>query len=425
MSNNNSSTNTNGINALASQDKALNSKFGSISTAIKNMKSRNIPLKQQRGNAHERIPGLKEEYKNFKDDVIADYIYGLYHPDIVFNEHLDIKMPSRMPIPTTSFHFKDTFNITTNNSGNFVLVWNPNFLGTADELVRNNLPNNIDANLYDAWFSNCYWNNDNGLTGNATLTGGWNCNNFRHVRQDFAKYRLTSACLKVKYTGKVLDQSGMMSACASYFTFPRSVWMAPTNSVETNYYPLLEEDRNIARFADFDNIRQGQWAHTISLVSEPDGITCVYHPTDPLSEVFVVNGTTIDSDTPNVTWQNSNAQSVWRAKNANLSYAVCGYGIAPATTCITVECYYNFEIIVRDDQIPYFRPTVPDARLHRFSDRIRQTVSSVQASFGGITTTKSHEAPSIMTSVKKAISTAMSHAGDILPFVLKLGKTIL
>jgi len=409
--------NGNKINALTSQVKAL-------SNQIANMK-KGTPKLTRTKYLHERVPSLKEQYKDFKDNLLADFIYGLYHPDVVFNEHLDIKMPGHLPIPTTSFHFKDTFTIAPNSMGNFCLVWNPNFLGTSSELSYLHRPANLDPGQYNAQFSNVYWNNDEAMTGNKSMTGSWNCHTFKPIKQDFGKYRLTSACIKVKYTGKVLDQSGCLAACASYFTFPRSVLLMPNAQQDVGDYDFAPSDENLARFTDFDNIRQGQWAHTISVVSEPDGITCVYLPTDPLSEVFVNNGSTIDTEAETYTWQNTSCQANWTPKNANLSYAICGYGIDTITSCITVETYYNYEIIVRDDQVPYFRPTVPDARLVRFKDRITNTVQSVSGSFGGITRTKDHEAPSVMSRLRGAISSAWRMAGDIAPLVLKLGKAIL
>jgi len=405
------------INALQAQVKQLNNR-------IAGMKSGSIPLSKV-SRPHEREPGLKSAYADLKDDVVADYIYGLYHPDVVFNEHLDIKSPSRLSIPTTSFHFKDTMTIAPNNSGNFCVIWNPNFLGTSSMLIERHAPENVTEANYKGYFSNLYFNNDDALSGNGSMTGSWNCQSFKHIRQDFGKYRLTSACIKVKYTGKVLDQSGCLSACASYFTFPRTCHISPRSDADIANYPFLYSDLNLGKFGDFDNIRQGQWSHTVNIVSEPDGITCVYLPTDPLSEVFVRNGETIDSESEETTWQSTSVQCKWLPKNATLSYAICGYGIDSTASCITVETYYNFEIIVQDDQIPYFRPHVSDARLVRYSDRISRLVQSVNGTFGGVTLSKTHNDSSVMSRIKGALSNAYKYAGDIVPLVMKLGKAIL
>lgn len=407
------------FNNLSNQVKAL-------SNAISGMKKgAKAALPSKPMHPHEREEGLKEAYADYRDTYLANYIYGLYHPDVVFQEHLDIKFPATMPIPTTTFAFKDTFTIQPNHSGNFVLWWNPNYLGSDPDLLSNM---QVQAANYRGLFSNLYYNNAAALDGNSELNSDWKCRTFKHVTQQFAKYRLTSACIKVKYTGKVLDQSGCFAACATYTTFPRTVLAVPNDMPLVAEYPYQGTGENgniLGKWGDFDTIRQGQWAHTVSVVSDPDGITCVYLPSDPLSEVFVNNGETIDSQYPQTEYFNQYAQGIWQPKNANLGYAICGYGIDTQASSVTVECYYNFEIIVREEQMPYFRPHVADARLVRFGSRINDSVRSISGQFGGITRTKEHNAPSTMSRIKSALNTAYKYAGDIVPLLLKVGKAIL
>lgn len=406
----------------------LKSQLNSLSSAIASMKKNLVPVPKRKTEPHEREEGLKERYKEYRDDMLANYVYGLYHPDIVYEDHLTIKSPSPMPIPTTSFSFKETFTIRPNASGNFVLWWNPNFLGTSDELNRIHLTNKVnDPNAYQSVFSNVYFHDGDQVDGNSAVFTGWKAHTFKPVLQDFAKYRLTSACIKVKYTGKVLDQSGMLAACATYSVFPRSVYSVPLLADIPGYYVYEDGTNNpiLGKFGDFDVIRQGQWAHSVSLISEPDGITCVYLPTDPLNDVFVNNGTTIDETGHGIVWINDKVLSHWSPTNTNLGYAICGYGITAQQSSITVECYYNFEIIVQEDQMPYFRPTVTDSRLTRFASRIGDMVRSISSSFGGITTTKQHNAPSTMSRIRSALSNIGTYAGDIIPLVMKVGKALI
>lgn len=405
--------------------KSVNNNLQKILQGIAAMKAPlKTPLPKKPSLPHEREVGLKEAYKEYRDDYMANFVYGLYHPDVVFHEHLDIKFPATMPIPTTTFAFKDTFTIAPNYSGNFVLVWNPNFLGSNFECVK---PTTQDPANYNGVFSNVYYNVSGDLDGNSTIDSDWQCRTFKHVNQSFNKYRLTSACIKVKYTGKVLDQSGCLAACATYSTFPRTTAAIPRAQPLPAEYPYKGSGANavLGRWGDFDTIRQGQWSHTVNVVSEPDGITCVYLPSDPLSEVFVNDGETIDSHHDQVVYDSGNAYAIWQPKNANLGYAICGYGIDTNASAITVECYYNFEIIVHDEQMPYFRPSVVDARLVRFGDRVNSAIKSISSSYGGVTKTKDHEAPSTMTRIKAALSTAWKYAGDIVPILLKVGKAIL
>lgn len=415
MSSGNNNSFSNNAQALSSQIKALSSQITQIKAQLKASKPTPVPSKLTY--AHEREAGLKAKYADYRDNLLADYIYGLYHPDVVFKECLDIKSPSYMPVPTTTFKFKETFTISPNALGNFVLFWAPNFLGTQSSLARVHAPDNIDGNLYNQYYSNVYVNSSNGLDGNSEVLNDWYGICFKHVEQDFEKYRLTSACIKVKYTGKVLDQSGMFAAAASYVRASRTVIGVPVADNRIGSYALpLDVTRNLSQFCDFDNIRQGQWADTCSVVSEPDGITCVYVPTDPLNQVFVGNATTIDEINHRISWDGSRYIAAWEPTNANISYAICGYGIDTRASCITVEAYYNYEIIVRQEQFPYFSPRVAHPKFLEHKDDITRITDMVTAN-GLISHTKTHDSPSVWTKVRGAFTKAANFVTDVTPYL--------
>lgn len=375
--------------------------------------------------SHEREDGLKQRYTEYRDNVLADYIYGLYHPDVVFRESLDIKSPSYMPVPTTSFKFKETFNVTPNSYGNFVLYWYPNFLGTSAALEHIHAPDGTVPNSNTCYFSTILCNTSQYLDGNTELLDGWRAQCFKHVQQDFEKYRLTSACLKVKYTGKVLDQSGMLAAAASYVKSYRTVYgVLATGEPRSGYDLPAAITKPISQFCDFDNIRQGQWADTCSLVSDPDGLTCVYVPTDPLNQVFVDNATTIDSINHRLDYDATGWLRSFMPTNANISYAVAGYGIANASTCITVEAYYNYEIIVRQEQYPYFSPRVAHPKYLEHKDTLTRIVDMTTAN-GLITHTKSHNKSTVWTSVRNAFQKAANVATEVYPYIKPLISSLI
>lgn len=401
---------------LSTQLKGLKAQLNALKAQIK---ARPTPIPNKLLYAHEREEGLKEKYADYRDNILADYIYGLYHPDVVFKECLDIKSPSYMPVPTTTFKFKETFTIAPNALGNFVIYWTPNFLGTDSAMARVHAPNG-DDHQYTMYFSNVYVNSSDHLDGNSELLNDWYGICFKHVRQDFEKYRLTSACIKVKYTGKVLDQSGMLAAAATYVRSSRTVLGVPAAGNAVSSYQLpLDVTRNLSQFCDFDNIRQGQWADTCSVVADPDGLTCVYVPTDPLNQVFVGNATTIDAINHRLSWDGSRFIAAWEPTNANISYAICGYGLATQSSCITVETYYNFEIIVMQEQYPYFSPRVAHPTFLEHKDDIARITDAVTAK-GLISHTKNHDSPSVWTKVKSAFGKAAKVATDVYPYIKPL-----
>jgi hypothetical protein len=420
------------MSTKAISDKALSevkAQLASFSSQLKSIKkqlnAKATPVPSRDTYLHEREEGLKTKYADYRDNVLADYIYGLYHPDVVFRETLQIKSPSYMPIPTTSFKFKETFTITPNQLGNFVLYWYPNFLGTSSELTRIHKPGpEVSATDFNTSFSTCLVNSHSNLDGNTQLLNGWYAMAFKHVQQDFEKYRLTSACIKVKYTGKVLNQSGMLAAAATYVKQPRVLVSVPATDVQPGSWEVpLADTTRLGQFCDFDNIRQGQWADTCSVITDPDGITCTYVPTDPLNQVFVDNATTIDAINHNNQWDGSRFYTSWSPTNANISYVICGYGIESSTSCITVEAYYNYEIIVKQEQYPYFNPTVASHKIHDHKETIDRVTTAVLAN-GLVSHTKNHDAPGVWTRVRGAFSKAGQIMTDVLPYIKPFIKAL-
>lgn len=365
---------------------------------------------------------FKRELIAYQDDQLAEYVYGLLHPDAVYRMNLNIKAPNCVPIPTSSFAFKETYSMKPNDSGNFLIVWNPNYLGTSDRIVQL-VQNQTTVDTHNGYFSNMYINTDENLSGNEA-NDAFRAVVFKHIIQDFSKYRLTSACIKVKYTGKVLNQSGLISACASFMEFPRTIVTHSKASAMNSVYAVPAGYTQLSRLGDFDTIRQGQWARTVSIVEQPDGITCVYIPTDMLSQVFVDNADTIDSKDIKTFWDSSYPGSAWLPKNANITYDICGSGIQndSAANCITVECYYNYEIIVREDQMPYFRPTLPTPALQVEMPKIAKAVQQI-ANAGTVTTTRVHDSPSTMSKIAGAIKSGYEFIEPYLP-LLKIASVI-
>jgi hypothetical protein len=376
---------------------------------------------------HSRDPTLFKQVNDYHDNMLAEYVYGLFHPDAVYRENLNIKAPSILPIPTTNFAFKETFTISPNSYGNFLLVWSPNYLGSMDKIPKVMNQTQIDGESAVGYFSNIYYDVSNDLDGNSNAQH-YQAQTFKHINQVFNKYRLTSACVKVKYTGKVLNQSGMMSACASFMEFPRTAICMKQSASMTSTYEIPNLYPQLQRLGDFDIIRQGQWAKTISIVDEPSGITCVYIPTDTLSQAFVDNAETLTEKGVSKFYPLSPVGGVgtqWYSRNANISFDICGYGIvndASDVPCITVECYYNYEIIVNEDQLSFFRPTTPKIEMKE-AEGVQRLTQQVASTVGSITTTKMHDQPNIMTKIQNAIATSRRWFNNIEPLinVLKLG----
>lgn len=115
----------------------------------------------------------------------------------------------------------------------------------------------------------------------------------------------------------------------------------------------------------------------------------------------------------------------WYCRNANISFDICGYGIINDDVnvpCITVECYYNYEIIVNEDQLSFFRPTTPKIEMSA-AEGVQRMTQQVASTVGTITTTKMHDEPSIMNKIKQALTTTKKWFGYAEPLldIFKLG----
>lgn len=430
----NKSKNSNNIN---NNNNNINNKINSVQRQINNL-TRQLSYRILNRNPwsqsnwyHTRTPGLYQQVNSYHDNALAEYVYGLFHPDAVYRENLNIKAPSILPIPTTNFAFKETFTLSPNTYGNFVLVWSPNYLGSMDKIPKVMKHENLNGKTTNGYFSNLYFDVSNEVDGNSAATH-YKAQTFKNINQQFNKYRLTSACLKVKYTGKVLNQSGMMSACASFMEFPRTAVCVPNDTEMVANYEVPNLYPQLQRLGDFDTIRQGQWAKTVSIVDDPSGITCVYIPTDTLSQAFVDNADTITSKDITDFYPVAPVGCIgtqWYSRSANISFDVCGYGIvgdSTETPCITIETYYNYEIIVNEDQLPYFRPTIPKIEMKQ-AEEVQRITQKVASTVGTITTTKSHEDVGIMGRIRQAIGIGRRVYNSIEPYLAltKLGAKLI
>jgi hypothetical protein len=142
-----------------------------------------------------------------------------------------------------------------------------------------------------------------------------------------------------------------------------------------------------------------------------------------MSQAFVDNGDTItakDITTQYLGVENSTGV-VWYSRSANISFDICGYGINQNQDipCITVETYYNYEVIMNEDQLPFFRPTVNNMSKYN-AEQASALVNKVTSTVGTITTTKSHDNPSVMSRIASAVRSAYNYMEPYLA-VAKLG----
>jgi hypothetical protein len=110
-----------------------------------------------------------------------EYWATLMHPE----RYKNCKIPSPMPIPSSSFQLKNSFYLTPNVSGNACVIINPYYLNS-DDLLK----------------STVYVNNDSSLTGTETSNYFYAVDGGQRIPKVYNSYRLVSASVVARYTGR-------------------------------------------------------------------------------------------------------------------------------------------------------------------------------------------------------------------------------
>ena len=291
---------------------------------------------------------------------LIQYIYGLIHPDIAISECMQVKKPSGIPIPSTTFGIKRNLTLKTNSSGNLALIWVPNYLCSLQGFkdlhstypINSQLTGNIT--VANTAFTNLWYTNSDNLDGAKLTDIVWNAHPINTLSQDFARYRLTSALIKVKYTGNKLNQAGMMYSSASYKQLPYITAASGTMATTLSSNSVENADDYFMKFNNFDVTRNGQWNKSVNVTANANGLEALYVPTDPMNDVFAKDGFVTSTEKTTGTESSNLYVCCQYPNNTNIKYSFVCQGLPASTACVTVETYYNFEIIVEQEQMPYF-----------------------------------------------------------------------
>jgi hypothetical protein len=125
-----------------------------------------------------------------------EYLDTLLHPERTRNS----KIPSTMPIPTSSFQLKQSISITTNALGNAAIAINPFYLGST----------NVDSTIYV--------NNNVGLTGQSASNFflAVNAGQTAIPANVYNQYRLVSGSVTCKYVGRLDGVRGLIGGAIAF-----------------------------------------------------------------------------------------------------------------------------------------------------------------------------------------------------------------
>ena len=187
-----------------------------------------------------------------------EYYNALLHPE----KTRGVKLPSTIPIPSSSFQLKQSVNVTVNSSGNACIVINPFYLA----------PIGMTAT------SSMYINNDVSLDGSSTSNFFTSVNLGQGIPAVYNQYRLVSASVCVKYVGRLDAVRGLVGGA---IIFDQNV---PGSNVGT-------VNAALAKYGDF-NLAQDAFFQQEYFALH--GMRQIYFPLDNNFEVYNNLGTSKD-----------------------------------------------------------------------------------------------------------------------------------
>lgn len=304
------------------------------------------------------IPYQKSyDIKNYINS-IKNYIRSLIYPEKYLNS--GVKLPSEIGTYSFTYGFKEQFDFQTSQSGEFQLIWYPNFFSsteiTLSDIAIPGYPKiTINGSDYPCGScKRCLYNNSNPEIKEWTTTPS------HQYGSGMEGYRLVSASIFIRYIGANIDKSGYIMAMPTYRNIPAFSgigFLADTPTKYTiNSLPLWTE-------TNFVNTRGGSTKFTLAPNST---MKRIYVPIDPSDSIFEDPGyyysSSVGSNQDNKSfnsWETAEQNgAVLNSGNSHLrilkpedgnplKYVFYGKGFINRdnTQNIHVETYYNFECI--------------------------------------------------------------------------------
>lgn len=271
------------------------------------------------------------------------------------------KIPTQIPIPSSSFQLKQSFNIITNASGNASVIINPFYLTDSSSTT-----------------STVFLNNDVSLTGTASN------NNFNAIAigqaipNVYNQYRLVSGSVVAKYIGRLDTVQGIIGGS---IIFDQNI--TPTTVGNPNSNLQKYGDYNLAQDAYFQQ-------ENYSL----QGMRELYFPLDNTWEQYQPLGT---------------------AKNG-FGFLLYVQGAPPASNIYKVDVYFNMECLPDVTFLNYIPTSISHASTYGKEEAIR----AVQA----VPITKESEMVSGPASKETAFDKIIGTVGKVIPAIGDIAKLV-
>lgn len=289
------------------------------------------------------------------------YLDYLLHPE--FSK--GCKIPSSIPVPSSSFQMHNTITLQTNSLGNLAFMFNPFFLYDSLSL-QNPFYEEVEQQgekpnqYYTDYFTTLFVNNDENLTGSSSSNYFKPVNINQGIPNVYGSYRVVSASIVVKYIGRLDHCSGVAGGAIIYDDFLHLGGYVHSDN-EPN--PFLTSTPLLAKYGNFD-LAMDSFYHKENY--SLDGIREIYFPLD---DSFDDYRTTFKSH-PTFTTIETNPSSVLaHALLPNKDYLKSGFnfffyvsGAPPNAGSFKLDIYINYECLPNAEFLNYM-PVSESAKL--------------------------------------------------------------
>lgn len=319
-------------NSIDNSDMILITKLNNLRSSLN---SDNINFKSVKNQINEIAKF--DKIQNF------DYLSNLLKPERAKGS----KIPSQIPVPSCAFQLHNSITVSTNNSGNVAVLFNPFFLASNTIIGAKLGGVEGNATYVHKYVTSMWINNDNSLTGSAS-NGNWKPIDIgQTIPPVYDQYRLVSASMVVKYIGRIDSVQGVIGGAIFYdnnSAMGGQVQIADTEDGEYNPQGAGVDTvcKDIAKYGNFD-YAEDSFYHSQNMTLE--GVRALYFPLDNSYEEYykvmdqtVVSGEGGDGDPIEF----SISDNVYKAGFNWLFYAS---GAPIASNCFKIDIYCNFECL--------------------------------------------------------------------------------
>ncbi len=302
---------------------------------------------------------IVEAIQSMKGEQEWDYLNALVHPE----RAKGAKIPSSIPVPSSSFQLHNSVQISTNSSGNACILFNPYYLASAGA------------------GSTLYLNNSPGLTGSSANNGFVPINIGQVIPPVYNEFRVVSASIVVKYVGRFDIVQGVIGGA---IVFDQNITEGDSNASQPN--------QTLAKYGDFNLAMDAFYTQENMTLN---GIRELYFPLDSTFEQYIVTG------------------------NAKTGFGSMIYilGGVPSSSSYKVDIYVNYECLPDSAFLNYIPTSLCTSTSSVSMDRKQDAVKAVQQhaiTDEGAAKTPMNDKASFWENVKKTVGDFVPGVNDLI-----------